>query len=64
MPSLSDQTDRILADRLELLRGEAFNGADPGGPAYDLRVHQIEWRAIRIIESAVIHSLSIPRPTD
>uniref|UniRef100_UPI0025E1D288 putative bifunctional diguanylate cyclase/phosphodiesterase n=1 Tax=uncultured Thiodictyon sp. TaxID=1846217 RepID=UPI0025E1D288 len=42
MPFLSEQTDRILAERLDLLRGEAPNAADPAGVAHDLHVHQIE----------------------
>ncbi|WP_295392910.1 diguanylate cyclase [uncultured Thiodictyon sp.] len=42
MSALSDQTDRILTERLDRLRGETSNGADPEGVAHDLQVHQIE----------------------
>jgi diguanylate cyclase (GGDEF)-like protein/PAS domain S-box-containing protein len=42
MPSLRDQTDRILAELLAALRREAPNAADPAGVAHDLEVHQIE----------------------
>ena len=45
MPSLSDQTDGILADLLDLLRREAVKAAavaDPARIVHDLQVHQLE----------------------
>ncbi|HYN77794.1 MAG TPA: PAS domain S-box protein, partial [Lamprocystis sp. (in: g-proteobacteria)] len=42
MSSLSEQTNRILAELLAALRRESPNATDPAGVAHELEVHQVE----------------------